>query len=196
MKKLLLTTAFTSLVLLNATETHIDLLASFLKTNYKEYQGSNVLDGDHSSYSDMVGADIDIYQYFDSNRDRLFVGIEYNEGSTTYNGQTWGGKSLTLKENDTFVFNSRLIYESYLNTYEFESYIEKMYFDYGVGYRYWDRGLSNYPGDYREKYKWPYFILGFTATERFAKFDYETTFIYHRAISPEMEADLGNGIIY
>jgi hypothetical protein len=194
MKKLLLSTV-ASLVLVNAGELHIDLMGSFLKTNYKEYKNSEVLDSESSKYLDMKGLTLDVYKDFES-KNRVVLGIEYNMGSTTYNGSTWGGTPLEFKRKNSYLLNSKILYESFLKTYEYSSYIEKMYFDLGVGYRYWNRGKSDYAGDYDERYKWPYFIIGFSATETFSKFDYETSFFYHRAVSPEMDADLGSGATF
>jgi hypothetical protein len=194
MKKLL-SFIIVSLVLVNGADLHIDLMSSFLKTNYKEYQNSSIIDSESSKYLDMAGIRLDIYKYF-VNENRIIFGIEYSQGETTYNGSTWDGKPLTLQEKNSYIFNSRIIYEAFLKTYEFTSYIEKMYFDLGVGYRYWDRGKSDYAGDYDERYKWPYFIVGFSDNEIFSKFDYGINFFYHRAVLPKMDADLGGGTTF
>jgi len=173
----------------------VDLLFSMLKFNYKEYKNSQVLDKDTSNFSDLGGISFSLTDYREKSKFRL--DLEYNSGTTNYDGSTWGGTPLKLKKKNVYLFNSKVI-GSYLLGEDFTSIgMGKFYFSLGLGYRFWHRGKSDYSGDYNENYKWAYYTIGFDFNDYFEEaVEFSMNIYYHQAISPTMKAYLGSGDTY
>jgi hypothetical protein len=191
MKKVLFFSIVTA-ICLNAA--NIEMLFSTLKFNYKEYGNSGVLDSESSKFNDIKGIDFSINQYF--NKNKITLNLEYNRGETHYNGTTWGGAPLSLTRNNAYLYNTNLIFNYFIFNDKTDFGEGNLYLSGGFGYRYWNRGKSDYSGDYNEKYKWSYYLIGFNANENFSKIDFDINFYYQRAISPKMDADLFGGITY
>ena len=183
-----------SLLGINLYAYNVELMYSTLKFDYKEYQNSSVIDQEDSSFSDLTGINFSLSQ--DINRFKLKLDFEYNKGHTQYTGSTWGGKPLKLTENNSYLYNTRLIGNYALFNDETTLGIGKFYLSGGLGYRYWNRGKSDYVGDYDEKYKWKYWLIGASINDKFNKFDFDLNFYYHKAISPTLRAELGKGYTF
>jgi len=171
--------------------TNVELMYSALKFNYKEYSGSGVMDEEKSKFNDLKGINLLISQ--DINKFKLTFNVEYNKGSTKYTDFTWDGTPLQLTENNAYLYNARFIGGYLLGMDETRLGYGKVYLDGGLGYRFWNRGKSNYAGDYDEKYKWKYWLIGININENFNKFNFDLNFYYHKAIQPKMNADLYGG---
>jgi len=181
-------------ILIYASNLKIETSISTLKFNYKEYQGSQVLDRESSDLSDLPGIDVTLYKNFDRFNTKL--DIEYNRGETEYDGSTWGGTPLNYKEKNVYLLNSRMLIGYLLGEDRTILGNGKLYINGGIGYRLWNRGKSNYIGDYNEKYKWGYYLVGFSINEYFNNVDFDLNLYYHKAFSPKMKADLGGGVTY
>jgi len=181
-------------VLVYASNLKIETSFSSLKFNYKEYQGSQVLDRESSDFFDLPGIDLSLYKDFEKYSIKLDV--EYNRGSTNYDGSTWGGTPLHYKEKNSYLWNSKLLLGYLLGVDDTSLGYGKLYINAGLGYRFWNRGKSNYAGDYNEQYKWGYYLIGASINENFNIFDFNINLYYHKAISPTMKSDLGNGNTY
>jgi hypothetical protein len=192
MKKILFLSAIVSSVLLADS---INVSLSSLKFNYKEYDSSaNVLDSRSSSFSDLYG----IHIRYTKNIGKFILNpnIEYNRGNTKYNGSTWDGTPLSLTEHNEYLYNINLIGK--YNLFEDKTSIGKgkVYMLGGLGYRFDNRGKSDYSGDYDEQYKWAYYMIGGEINDKFNKFSIGLQAYYQKAINPKMKAYLGSGATY
>lgn len=185
MKKFL----FIILICIFAFADNLSLSISGLKFNYKEYNKGQVIDSESSKFNDLVGINF-FYQYDINKNYKLDTLIEYNRGKTKYKGATWGGSPLKYNEKNVYLFNTNLNIESLWLTDVTEYAKGDLYLIGGIGYRHWNRGKSNYSGDYNEKYYWSYYRIGLKEDIFVASFKTSLGFYYHKAINPKMKADL------
>ena len=179
MKKIIIFAAL--LKVLFAYDTSINYYMFGVDMNYEEYYGSQWLDGDYSDYSDLKGIGIKYSSnYFKSCP--LFLKGEFIKGSSEYIGSTWDGDDLKLNKDNVYIYNIE-IGAFPLNT---PCYLS-------IGQRVWNRGKSDYPGDYDEKYYWKYVNMGFYYTFNFESFSFSSDISYQHALSPKLDADLGSG---
>lgn len=143
-----------------------------VKENYKEYISNKVIDRDYNNFCDLSGAGIYLKQNF------FKLNFEYAYGNATYKGADQTGKKLKAKERNVYLINSLLSVGKYI------------YFD--LGYRFWDRGKSNYGGDYEEQYIWPYVGLSFNYNFYFSRFSVEPLIAYQNAFNPKLKILAGN----
>jgi len=192
MRKILFLSVVVSCTLLASS---LEVTLSTLKFNYKEYISGGVLDSENSSFSDLHGVNIRYIKKI--GKFILNPNFEYNEGVTHYNGATWGGVPLYMIENNVYLYNLNIIckynlLEDKVSTKKYNFYVLS-----GLGYRFWNRGKSNYAYDYKEQYKWPYYLLGGETNIQFnSKFTIGLQAYYQEAISPKMKAYLGSGVTY
>jgi len=177
-----------------ASQTDVDLLFSTLNFNYKEYKNSQVLDSESSKFTDLPGVDAKLTHSF--NKYKISLNIEYNKGSTTYKGATWGGTPLRNREKNVYLINSKMMFSYFIGEDVTNWGKGDVYVSGGIGYRFWNRGKSNYQGDYDEKYKWPYYAIGLNLNDSFNNFEIGMNAFYHQAISPKMKAYLGSGATF
>jgi len=185
-------------ILINLTYGKQSLELSLIgnKFDYKEYNNQNQeIDSESSNYNDLYG--INGVYTININKSKIGLSIDYLKGSTTYKGSTWGGDSLELNEKNVKLINANLFIDCELFYDTIEDNYGYLYLSTGLGYRYWDRGKSDYSGDYNEKYYWPYYFIGFKLEDTFHnKYSIGIYTTYQKAINPKMHADLGNGITY
>jgi len=173
----------------------LEVSLSGLKFNYKEYSSSgNVLDSESSSFNNLYG--INVRYSKEIGKFILNPNFEYNRGTTHYNGSTWGGTSLSLTEHNVYLYNLNLIGKYSLFDDNTKLGTGKLYVLGGVGYRLWNRGTSDYNGDYDEQYKWPYFLVGGEINDRFHSINIALQAYYQQAINPKMKSYLGSGATY
>ena len=149
--------------------------------NYKEYDTNGAyLDGDYSDLGDLNGIGIKLYS--NNLNYRYYLKGEFAYGSSTYVGYTWGGDYLVLYKNDVYMINLQsALFPGRKNYY------------LGLGARIWNRGKSDYPGDYNEIYYWPYVTLGYYNVFNLNLFYLSTEFAYQYAFLPKLKADFGSG---
>jgi hypothetical protein len=146
-----------------------------IKLNYKEYVNGNVIDKDYSHFGNILGLGIkysDIYIF------NYYLKGEISGGKSYYIGEDIGGNPVTAEQNDFYLFN-------------LEAGVGK-YFYFLAGYREWNRGKSNNPGDYDEKYYWSYLGFKYTYKFDFNKFYFYPEAGYTFAIDPKIKVKLGN----
>lgn len=148
-----------------------------IKLNYKEYKNSKVIDRDYSSFSDLLGVGIKYKTVF--NKILFDVKVEYASGNSIYEGATWSGKPLKMKQSDVSIL-------------DIEASLGYKYFYFLVGYREWNRGSSGYEGDYNEIYYWPYFGIKSNYKFGFKNFYFSPEIAYIYVINPEIKIELGN----
>jgi len=190
MIKKLLTLILTSSILFSF---ETEVLFSAIKFNYVEKENGTFLDSETSSYSKYPGIIFSITQ-----KSKFFynIGIEYNKGETTYTGATWGGTLLKLTEKNSFLYNvyskvGYLLYEDRTNLG-----IGKIYPVIGIGYRFWNRGKSDYVGDYDEEYSWKYFLIGSVFDVDMQKYNFGLNIQYQQGIDAKLKAYLFNGLTF
>ena len=144
--------------------------------DYREYINGNVIDRDYSKFGELVGVG---YKYEHFGTFKYGINIEYAGGTTHYNGSTWDNKPLNLKQNNVSIFN--------INAHFGVNYLNLV-----LGYRYWNRGKSNYEGDYEEDYYWSYFGLRYISLFKFNNFAFMPEVEYQYAIDPKLDIKLGN----
>jgi len=176
--------------LIYAGNIQVQTMFSTVKFNYKEYQNSYVFDEEVNNFFDLKGVKFSIYDSF--NKFKIGLDTEYHKGSTTYKGQTWDGTPLELNRNNVYLLNVRTFADYLIKSGK----TTKIYIGAGIGYRRWNRGKSDYEGDYDEKYKWKYYLLRLSVNKDISKFNIGANISYHRAISPKLKAELGNGVTY
>lgn len=173
----------------------LEVTLSTLKFNYKEYNSGKVLDSENSSFSDLPGINIKFTKKI--GKFILNPNFEYNRGTTHYNGATWGGTPLSLTKHNVYLYNLNLIGKYNLLEDKISTGKYNLYILGGLGYRFWNRSKSNYAGDYKEQYKWPYYSLGGETNIQFnSKFTIGLQAYYQKAINPKMKAYLGSGTTY
>jgi len=145
--------------------------------DYKEYVNSSVIDKDYTEFGDMVG--VGIYYQSQTRPFKFTFRFEYAGGESTYEGATWDGTP--IKNNQTGVY--------ILNT---EAAIGRKNFFLTLGYREWNRGKSEYVGDYDEKYYWGYFGVRVEHKLYFGNIAFTPQFSYQMAISPKLKVYMGN----
>lgn len=143
-----------------------------VKENYKEYISGVIVDKDYNSFFDLYGIGIKVKQ-------NIFkFSLEYAYGNAIYDGANQTGNKIKAKENNVYIINSLLSIGKLLS--------------FDLGYRYWDRGSSNYEGDYEEKYYWPYIGISFNYNYNIKNFSFKPIFSYQYAIDPKLKILLGN----
>lgn len=155
---------------------------SGLNMNYIEYDSNGAfLDSEKSSLNEIYGVDASLTFPLSQRVNTNLYG-SYHSGSTVYNGSTWGGTSVSVTHEDVSIITMEgtidydLIKKSNGTPLSFKVKT-------GVGYREWDRGLSNHIGDYNEVYSWAYGIIGTSVSYDISKvlnvgfgFDYKKSF--------------------
>jgi len=175
MKKIVLLFVF---VFLHAANVEYYLYS--VDMNYKEYDTNGAyLDGESSHFGELNGIGI---KYTSKESLWFYLKGEYAYGSTTYNGATWGGTPVVLNKKDVYLLN----FEGGIYPYRNPYYI-------ALGYRYWNRGKSDYPGDYDEQYYWPYLGFGYSYIFKIHKLFLTADFAYQYAINPKLDTHLGSG---
>ncbi len=160
----------------------VEFYAFTVNSSYEEFDSrGNFVDGDYSDYGELNGIGVKLNS---KNGVYYYLKGEFSYGSGTYNGSTWGGVPLIVKKDDVFL----LSFEGGFFPYNTPFYIS-------LGYRYWNRGESGYPGDYNEKYYWPYFGVGYHYLLKFGKFYFSTDVGYQYALNPLLKAELAGGIV-
>jgi len=148
-----------------------------LKENYEEIINGNVVDKDYNSFGEIYGLGIEYETYF---QNIIFsLNGEYSTGKKIYDGATQDGTPMKVNVNNSYLYN--------LNTaIDFRPYYIK------IGYRFWNRGYSNAPGDYNEQYYWSYIASGFDYRFMINKIFIKTDFQYQYAFNPKLKVYLGN----
>jgi len=143
--------------------------------DYKEYVNGAVIDKDTTNFGELNGIGV---EYTKKDRINLKLKMEFAYGTSTYDGATWGGTPVTNKQDDVYIFNA-------------EAMVGKIFY-IGLGYRLWNRGTSSNPGDYNEKYYWPYFAIKYDYPFVTKNFAFVPSITYQTALSPKMKVELGN----
>lgn len=151
-----------------------------IKLNYKEYVNGNVIDKDYSHFGNILGLGIkysDIY-ISPSYIFNYYLKVEFSGGNSYYAGADWSGHPIHSKQNGFYLL-------------DLEAGIGR-YFYFFVGYREWNRGKSDYEGDYDEKYYWNYIGFKYSYKFDFSKFYFYPEAGYTMAIDPKSKVKLGN----
>jgi len=159
---------------------NIEVYTFGMKLNYKEYSNSKVIDRDYSGFNDIFGIGIKYETgferfYFNSN-------IEYAAGDSIYDGSTWNGVSIKVKQTGLYFFNAKAAL----------GYRE---ISFHIGYREWQRGSGNYSGDYKEIYYWPYVGVVLRKKVGNSKIYFFPQVAYNHGINPKLKVELGNNPI-
>jgi len=171
--------AFVLIILSISYARNIEYYFYNLDMNYKEYENGSFLDGESTDFGDMLGVGI---KYSDIYKFKYFLKAEYAYGKTTYDGSTWAGDPLSLRRKNVYLLN----FEGGIFPYN-------KYFYLSIGYRYWNRGKSDYSGDYNEKYYWKYLGIGYNYAIEFNKISIEPELEYQYTFNPKLDLDLGSG---
>ncbi|GAB6073669.1 hypothetical protein [Nautilia lithotrophica] len=148
--------------------------------DYKEFDSNGVyLDGDSSSLGSLNGIGI---KYSSKENISYYIKGEYAYGSTDYDGSTWGGTPINVTKKNVYLLNIESGFHIFNNPY----YLS-------FGYRFWNRGKSDYPGDYDEQYYWPYLGFGYFYLFKINKLYLTTDIQYQYAINPKLDVYLGSG---
>ena len=115
--------------------------------DYEEVVNGYIIDEDTSKFFDLNGISI---KYSDNYILPYFLKAEYAYGKTEYIGQTQNGSPLNVTQKNVYILNL-----------EGGIHILSNPFYLSAGYRFWNRGKSNYEGDYNEKYYWSYLGFGY-----------------------------------
>jgi len=190
MKKILFFIISGSFLLANT----IEFSLNSLKLNYKEYILGKVIDSENSSFNELYGINIKFEKQI--GKFILNSNLEYNRGKTIYSGSSWEGNHISFKEKNVYIYNLNFINKYNLFENNTKTGNGKIYILGGVGYRFWNRGTSDYDGDYNEQYKWTYYLLGGEIEDQFNSFDIALQAYYQQAFNPKMKAYLGNGVTY
>jgi len=162
---------------------------SGLKFDYKEYSKGEVIDSESSKFNDLYGINFD-YRYDINKNYKINALLEYNRGKTKYKGSTWGGTSLSNYKDNVYLINGKLNIEC-LWLSDVTKYARgNLYLAGGLGYRFWNRGKSDYAGDYNEKYYWSYYNIGLKEDIFAGVIQTGFAVYYHKAVNPKMKADL------
>ncbi len=145
--------------------------------DYREYEGSSLLDKDYTNFGDMLG--LGVYYVSSTKPLKFTLRFEYAAGESTYEGAKWDGTPLKTTQSGVYLLN-------------FESAIGLNYFYLTLGYREWNRGKSNYAGDYDEKYYWTYFGIRYDYRFYFKNAAFTPQISYQVAMSPRLKVYLGN----
>jgi hypothetical protein len=176
MKKIFLMFIFIINLFANSLET--DLIGAHL--DYKEYDSSNhIIDSDKSKFYEMKGIKV---KYRGNCLLKYFLNLEFLYGQTIYSGRTMDGTPLYTKQKNVYILNLSsgifLVNNFYLS----------------LGYRKWNRGKSNYIGDYDEVYKWKYIGYGYEYYIDSPKLLVLMNLEYQKAFDASLNAYIGNGI--
>jgi len=154
-----------------------DFYTYSIKMDYKEYVNGSVIDRDYTDFGDLIG----IGYKFEKLKGKYsyFIKGEFAYGSSYYEGATWGGEPVYAKQDDVYILN-------------IEGGFGFRYFNFILGYREWQRGKSDNPGDYNEIYYWPYLGVRYRYEFYFENIAFMPEISYQTAISPKMKAELGN----
>ncbi len=156
---------------------NINFYTFTLKENYEEFVGGNVVDKDYNNFGDMYGIGIN----YEKNFQNLIFSLngEYSSGKKIYDGAYQNGTPFKTSVNNSYLYN--------LNTaVNFRPYYIK------IGYRFWNRGDSNAPGDYNEQYYWSYIASGLNYKFNINRIFIQTFMQYQYAINPKLKVYLGN----
>ena len=156
---------------------NINFYTFTLKENYKEFIGGHVVDKDYNNFGDMYGIGIK----YEKNFQNLIFSLngEYSAGSKNYDGATQDGTPMRVKVNNSYLYNISA-------GIDFRPYFIK------IGYRSWNRGDSNAPGDYDEEYYWSYLASGVDYRFYINKIFIQTLMQYQYAFNPKLKIYLGN----
>ena len=144
----------------------------FMKENYKEYFKNRVIDRDYSSFSDMQGIG------FKMKYKLLKAKLEILTGNAIYDGSTQSGKKLKVKIDNNSLLNLLLSFGKNINL--------------DLGYRLWNRGKSNFSGDYEEQYYWPYIGVSINYKINSNNLTFIPSIAYEKAINPKLTILIGN----
>ena len=175
MKKLFLI-IFSVLIYANSLEYYL----FSINMDYREFdQNGAYLDGDSCGFGKLNGIGI---KYSATKNISYFLKIEYANGKTHYDGSTWGGTPLSLTKKNVYIWNL----EGGIKPINNPMYLS-------IGYRYWNRGKSDYQGDYDEQYYWPYMGIGYFYVVKLNKIFFTSDLAYQYAINPKINVHLGSG---
>ena len=154
----------------------VDVYTYSVKLNYKEYVNGNVIDRDYSSFSDILGVGVKYSDRF------YYLKGEYASGRSTYEGSNTNGDYLKNRQNGVYILNV----EGGIGNYFYLIF----------GYRKWNRGKSDYVGDYNEVYYWKYWGIKYAYPFKFEDGSFIPEAGYRLAIDPKMKAELGSGAVF
>jgi hypothetical protein len=154
---------------------YIDFYSYVLKFNYKEYFSGVVIDRDYSKNFDILGVGIN---YFSEGIFDYYLKGEFARGDSFYDGMNSSGEKIQTKQNGFYLANMEFGIGKYL------------YF-FG-GYRVWNRGKSEFNGDYDEIYYWSYIGFKYKCRFDFNIFYFSPEAGYTLAIDPKMKVKMGN----
>ena len=143
-----------------------------VKENYKEYINKKIADRDYNSFFDLSGIGIKLKQNF------FKAYLEYAYGDAIYDGAYQDGTKIKAKENEVYIINALISIGNPLSI--------------DLGYRFWNRGKSNYEGDYEEEYYWPYLGLSLNYNFYFYNLSFKPILSYQYAIDPKLKILLGS----
>lgn len=169
---------------------------SGLKMDYTEVDSSgSFLDKDSSNLSDIVGIEASLSFPLSKNFNGNIYG-SYHNGSSSYDGATWGGTPLSFTHTDVTIINMEGTIDYDLIEKSHSSPLS-MKIKTGLGYRNWDRGMSDYVGSYNEIYSWAYGIIGTNLSYDLNKnvniglnFDYKKSFYGNLEIGLDSKTNL------
>ena len=150
-----------------------------INMDYREISNGYVIDKDQTNYGDLngIGISYESYRFIP-----YFINAEYSHGTSKYSGQTQSGQYLETTNKNVYIFNINAGLHIFNNPY---------YLNFG--YRLWNRGKSNYEGDYDEKYYWKYIGFGYKYIVKFSDFILKSDLNYEYALNPKLNVYLGSG---
>jgi hypothetical protein len=112
----------------------------------------------------------------------FFLNGEFAYGNSYYDGATQTGDELSAKQDNVRI----LTLTAGLFVYD-PLYV-------GVGYRSWNRGKSNYEGDYNEVYSWPFLTFGVSKSfEVYNNLTVNLNAAYQYAVNPKIDIQILDG---
>lgn len=170
---------------------HISVSSNIMNFDYKEYSPSGkLLDSENSS--NLMGFTAAYSNNFfgnniTSNKTALFVKASLYGGNTKYVGSALGSNNAygtIVSTTQDQLFNGKIGIRQY-NNFNFISFYSQL----GVGYRYWDRKISNQED---EKYKWAYLNVKIGVIKHFfyTSNSIGITASYNKALSPKLKANI------
>jgi hypothetical protein len=148
--------------------------------DYNEYVNGKKIDGDSSKFGELVG--FGVKYKGDNGIFPFFIKGEIAYGKSDYNGATQNGTPLSVKENNVKIINLQTAFFVYKPFYV------------GIGYREWNRGKSDYEGDYDEVYYWGYINAGFDKHIQYNEnLSFNLGLECQYAVNPKIDIYIGNG---
>jgi len=158
----------------------LEVSLTSLKMNYEEINSNNrIIDSDKSKFYEMSGVRLKYRGNYFLN---YYINFEYIYGKTTYSGATWNNLPLYVTQNNVYILNTSSAIFLFKNFY------------LSIGYRKWNRGVSDYSGDYNEIYKWNYIGYGYEYFVGFSKILIVMNLQYQKAFNASLKANLGEGV--